>query len=86
MPKGSTLTIDPWHFFSEKTLKGSFLGSANIATDVPRLVDLYADGELEVRAGPTDGQAIGEILLLESAGVPNVEQILSVAGRGEIKP
>ena len=50
MPKGRTLTIDPWHFISEKTLKGSFLGSARIRTVVPRLVDLYAEGELELDA------------------------------------
>jgi S-(hydroxymethyl)glutathione dehydrogenase/alcohol dehydrogenase len=50
MPKGSTLTIDPWQFFSEKTLKGSFLGSASVRTDVPRLVDLYAAGELHLDA------------------------------------
>jgi len=48
MPKGSTLTIDPWQFFSEKILKGSFLGSANVRVDVPRLVDLYATGELRL--------------------------------------
>jgi S-(hydroxymethyl)glutathione dehydrogenase/alcohol dehydrogenase len=48
MPKGSTLAIDPWEFFVEKTLKGSFLGSANVREDVPRLVDLYATGELRL--------------------------------------
>ena len=44
MPRGSTLTIDPWQFMSEKTLKGTFLGSARIQEDVPRLVDLYHSG------------------------------------------
>ena len=48
MPKGDTLTIDPWQFFAEKTLKGSFLGSARIREDVPRLVDLYATGDLRL--------------------------------------
>jgi S-(hydroxymethyl)glutathione dehydrogenase/alcohol dehydrogenase len=48
MPRASELTIDPRHFISEKTLKGSFLGSARIATDIPRLVDLYRSGELEL--------------------------------------
>ena len=48
MPRGSTLTIDPWQFISEKTLKGSFLGSARIRKDVPRLVDLFVSGELEL--------------------------------------
>jgi S-(hydroxymethyl)glutathione dehydrogenase/alcohol dehydrogenase len=48
LPKGKTLTIDPWHFFSEKTLKGSFLGSARVREDVPRLVELYAEGDLRL--------------------------------------
>jgi S-(hydroxymethyl)glutathione dehydrogenase/alcohol dehydrogenase len=48
LPKGKTLTIDPWQFFSEKTLKGSFLGSALVREDIPRLVDLYAAGELRL--------------------------------------
>jgi S-(hydroxymethyl)glutathione dehydrogenase / alcohol dehydrogenase len=48
MPKGSTLTIDPWQFLSEKILRGSFLGSADVRTDIPRLVDLYAVGALQL--------------------------------------
>jgi S-(hydroxymethyl)glutathione dehydrogenase/alcohol dehydrogenase len=48
MPRGSTLTLDPWPLISEKTLKGSFLGSARIHEDIPRLVDLYSSGELEL--------------------------------------
>jgi S-(hydroxymethyl)glutathione dehydrogenase/alcohol dehydrogenase len=47
-PKGSTVTIDTWGFINEKTLKGSFLGSARIDEDVPRIVDLYAEGELHL--------------------------------------
>jgi S-(hydroxymethyl)glutathione dehydrogenase/alcohol dehydrogenase len=46
IPKGESLTIDPWHFIYEKTLKGCFLGSARIAVDIPRLADLYAEGRL----------------------------------------
>jgi S-(hydroxymethyl)glutathione dehydrogenase/alcohol dehydrogenase len=48
LPKGKTLTIDPWQFFSEKTLRGSFLGSARVREDIPRLVDLYAAGDLRL--------------------------------------
>jgi S-(hydroxymethyl)glutathione dehydrogenase / alcohol dehydrogenase len=48
IPKGQTLTIDPWHFIYEKTLKGCFLGSARIAIDIPRLADLYVDGRLQL--------------------------------------
>jgi Zn-dependent alcohol dehydrogenase len=50
MPKGDTLTIDPWGFINEKTLKGCFLGSARIDVDLPRLADLYHEGELELDA------------------------------------
>ena len=42
------LTIDPWQFMSEKTLKGTFLGSARVHEDVPRLIDLYQSGDLEL--------------------------------------
>src|SRR5215211_8873819 len=48
LPKGSALTIDPWGFISEKSLRGCFLGSAKPAEDVPRLVDLYRAGELKL--------------------------------------
>lgn len=48
MPKGSTLTIDPWGFINEKTIKGCFLGSAQIDVDIPLLLDYYADGVLEL--------------------------------------
>jgi S-(hydroxymethyl)glutathione dehydrogenase / alcohol dehydrogenase len=48
MPKGSTLTIDPWGFINEKTIRGSFLGSARIDVDIPRLLDYYANGSLEL--------------------------------------
>jgi S-(hydroxymethyl)glutathione dehydrogenase / alcohol dehydrogenase len=47
-PKGSTLTIDTWGFINEKTLKGCYLGSVRLDEDVPRLVDLYAAGELRL--------------------------------------
>lgn len=47
-PKGATLTVDTWGFISEKTLKGSLLGSSVVEVDVPRIVDLYAAGELNL--------------------------------------
>jgi Zn-dependent alcohol dehydrogenase len=50
MPKGSTLTIDPWGFIAEKTIKGCFLGSARLDVDIPRVVDFYAEGQLELEA------------------------------------
>jgi S-(hydroxymethyl)glutathione dehydrogenase/alcohol dehydrogenase len=61
LPKGSMLTIDPWQFFAEKTLKGSFLGSASVRTDVPRLVDLYAAGDLRLDELVERRIALGEL-------------------------
>jgi S-(hydroxymethyl)glutathione dehydrogenase/alcohol dehydrogenase len=48
MPKGSRLTIDPWGFINEKTLKGCFLGTPQIERDIPRLVELVHEGKLEL--------------------------------------
>jgi S-(hydroxymethyl)glutathione dehydrogenase/alcohol dehydrogenase len=50
MPKGELLTIDPWHFIYEKTLKGSFLGSVQVQRDIPRIIERYRAGELELDA------------------------------------
>ncbi|MGH3030866.1 MAG: zinc-binding dehydrogenase [Gaiellaceae bacterium] len=48
MPKGSRLTIDPWGLINEKSLRGCFLGSARVDRDIPRLVELVHEGELEL--------------------------------------
>ena len=48
VPKGRRIEIDPWQFISEKTLKGCFLGSPRIDVDIPRLLDLYAGGDLRL--------------------------------------
>src|SRR4029453_5916768 len=45
-PKGSKVTVDTWGFINEKSLKGSFLGSARIRDDVPAPVVLSARGDL----------------------------------------
>jgi Zn-dependent alcohol dehydrogenase len=48
LPKGSQLTIDSWGLIEEKRLLGCFLGSASIEDDIPRLVDLHAEGTLDL--------------------------------------
>ncbi|MGH2450387.1 MAG: zinc-binding dehydrogenase, partial [Candidatus Limnocylindria bacterium] len=48
MPRGARLTIDPWGFINEKTLKGCFLGTPQIERDIPRLVELVHEGKLEL--------------------------------------
>jgi S-(hydroxymethyl)glutathione dehydrogenase/alcohol dehydrogenase len=83
-PKGSTVEIDTWGFINEKTLRGTFLGSARIDEDVPALVDLYARGELLLDELVSDriplsalpeaferlraGEAVRQLVVFEPAG------------------
>jgi len=60
-PKGSAVTIDTWGFISEKTIKGCFLGSARIDEDVPRLLDLYAAGDLHLDELVTQRIALSDL-------------------------
>ncbi|MGH3023042.1 MAG: zinc-binding dehydrogenase [Gaiellaceae bacterium] len=60
-PKGSTVTVDTWGFINEKSLKGSYLGSARIDEDVPRLVDLYHAGELNLDDLVSDRLALADL-------------------------
>jgi S-(hydroxymethyl)glutathione dehydrogenase/alcohol dehydrogenase len=60
-PKGTTVAIDAWGFINEKTLKGSFLGSASILKDVPRLIDLYSAGELLLEELVSDRIALADL-------------------------
>jgi S-(hydroxymethyl)glutathione dehydrogenase / alcohol dehydrogenase len=83
-PKGTTVAIDTWGFINEKTLKGSFLGSASIRDDVPRLIDLYTTGDLLLEELVSDripladlpaafdrlraGEAVRQLVVFDSAG------------------
>jgi S-(hydroxymethyl)glutathione dehydrogenase/alcohol dehydrogenase len=60
-PKGATVEIDTWGFINEKSIRGCFLGSARIEEDVPRLVDLYAAGELHLDELVSDRIALADL-------------------------
>ena len=48
-PEGETGSISPFDLaLSEKTLKGSFMGSSRPRVDMPRLLDLYRLGRLDL--------------------------------------
>src|SRR5579863_758054 len=53
-PKGSVASLDPWGFICEKRVLGCFMGSADPARDIPRLVELADRGELRLDALATD--------------------------------
>lgn len=61
MPRGSRLTIDPWGFIQEKTLKGCFLGTAQIDRDIPRLAELVHEGKLELEGIVSRRIPLGEL-------------------------
>jgi len=46
---GTRITVEGSEFFLEKQLKGSALGSASIREDIPRLVELYLQGRLNLK-------------------------------------
>jgi S-(hydroxymethyl)glutathione dehydrogenase/alcohol dehydrogenase len=46
---GVRASVEGWEFFLEKQIKGSALGSARIREDIPKLVDLYMQGRLNLK-------------------------------------
>jgi Zn-dependent alcohol dehydrogenase len=48
-PNDNSLTLSPFEFIGvEKVMTGSFMGSANLAVDIPNLVTLYQAGKLKL--------------------------------------
>ena len=50
IPPGQNLSIPGAAFLGEKKLQGSFMGSNRFPVDMPRLVDFYMDGRLNLDA------------------------------------
>ena len=47
-PRGVEVALPAIEFLSEKGIKGCYYGSANVAAELPQLVELVADGRLEL--------------------------------------
>jgi S-(hydroxymethyl)glutathione dehydrogenase/alcohol dehydrogenase len=47
-PNGAHVSLPAIEFLSEKSIKGCYYGSANVAVELPHLAGLVADGRLEV--------------------------------------
>jgi len=47
-PNGAQVSLPAIEFLSEKSIKGCYYGSANVAVELPHLAGLVADGRLEV--------------------------------------
>jgi S-(hydroxymethyl)glutathione dehydrogenase / alcohol dehydrogenase len=46
--RGVEVALPAIEFLSEKTIRGSYYGSSDVAADLPELVQLVADGRLEL--------------------------------------
>lgn len=50
IPAGQTLQLEPGHFYVEKTITGSIMGSNRFQLDAPYYLDLYRQGKLDLDA------------------------------------
>ena len=48
IPPGQMVSLPGWHFLAEKKIQGSFMGSNRFPVDIPRLVDMYLRGRLDL--------------------------------------
>ena len=48
LPPGQKLELNPAHFFVEKRIQGSFMGSNRFQLDMPRYLELYRQGKLNL--------------------------------------
>jgi S-(hydroxymethyl)glutathione dehydrogenase/alcohol dehydrogenase len=48
VPEGASITLSTDALFYERSVKGSVMGSNQFKTDVPRYLDMYRDGLLNL--------------------------------------
>ncbi len=59
--------------YAAKTIKGCWYGSANVSTDVPKLIELYKSGELKL-----------DELVSREIAVDQVEEAFEAMKSGEV--
>jgi Zn-dependent alcohol dehydrogenase len=80
-PDGSTVSLPaPQLVRSEKVVTGTFYGSARPATDMPMILNLYAQGRLPLR------QLVGRRYPLEHVNEAFSDMLSGGLGRGVLKP
>jgi S-(hydroxymethyl)glutathione dehydrogenase/alcohol dehydrogenase len=68
-----TLPVFLGYVLQERTVKGCWYGSADIRRDIPRLVDLYQNGQLQV-----------DELISRRIGLDGVNDALAAMKAGEV--
>ena len=61
IPRGQTLNLEPGHFYVEKTITGSIMGSNRFHIDAPRYLELYRQGRLDLDAMISARRPLDEI-------------------------
>jgi S-(hydroxymethyl)glutathione dehydrogenase/alcohol dehydrogenase len=73
IPAGQTLELQPGHFYVEKMLTGSIMGSNRFHIDVPHYLDLYRQGRLDLDA-----------MISARVGLDETEHALAAMEKGEV--
>ncbi|MEZ5232532.1 MAG: Zn-dependent alcohol dehydrogenase [Acidimicrobiia bacterium] len=61
IPRGQKLTLEPGHFYLEKRLMGSLMGSSAFQLDAPHFLSLYRQGKLDLDAMISERVTINQI-------------------------
>ena len=81
-PIDQNVTLAPAVMFmtSERKLMGSFLGACNSRRDVPRLLDLWRAGRLDLEGMITDRRPLAEIndAFADLAAARGIRTVISV--------
>ncbi|MPY91675.1 MAG: zinc-binding dehydrogenase [Acidimicrobiia bacterium] len=61
IPAGHKLELEPGHFYVEKSITGSIMGSNRFHIDAPRYLELYRQGRLDLDAMISARVGLGEV-------------------------
>ena len=61
IPPGEEVKLPGWHFLAEKKIQGSLLGSNRFPVDIPRLVDFYLRGKLDLDSLVAERIGLGQV-------------------------
>jgi S-(hydroxymethyl)glutathione dehydrogenase/alcohol dehydrogenase len=73
IPRGQKLTLEPGHFYQEKQLMGSLMGSSAFQIDAPHFLDLYRQGRLDL-----------DSMISERVTLEQVDDALEAMANGEV--
>ena len=61
IPAGQKLVLEPGHFYVEKKITGSIMGSNRFHIDAPRYLELYRQGRLDLDSMISARRPLSEI-------------------------